>query len=96
MGAWEAVGLALLGSLTASGLTATVRALVPVHWLLEKPWGCPLCMAFWTSQAASLLWWLAAGASTEPAVLAGFWAVSSASIPGAMLLTRAVESGGEA
>jgi hypothetical protein len=49
--------------LSAAGLTLLVRAII--EWtgehqrLQQKPWGCNLCMAFWTS-LMTMLWTLEA------------------------------------
>lgn len=36
-------------ALSAHFLTLIVRALVPLSWMMEKPWSCDLCMSWWTS-----------------------------------------------
>ena len=47
--------LALILGLAASGVTNIVRAVVPQHWLLVKPWSCDLCMSFHSSWAMLLV-----------------------------------------
>lgn len=41
--------------LVAAGTALIVRAVVPQHWLLVKPFSCDLCMSWWSSLVASVL-----------------------------------------
>jgi hypothetical protein len=49
--------------LSAAGLTLLTRAIIEWtghrHRLQQKPWGCNVCMAFWTSMT-TMLWTLEA------------------------------------
>ena len=40
--------------LIAAGAAQIIRAVVPQHWLLVKPFSCDLCMSWWGSLVASV------------------------------------------
>ncbi len=48
--------LVLILGLFAAGMTAIIRALVPMLWLLHKPLSCDLCMSWWGSLGGAVLW----------------------------------------
>ena len=68
--------------LLASGAALIVRAVVPQHWLLVKPWSCDLCMSWWSS----LVMGAAAGFVTDtPPLVAAVAAVGGTTVSVAAL-----------
>jgi hypothetical protein len=76
--------LAVFFGLAASGITAIIRAVAPVPWLLVKPLSCDLCMSWWSSLAVVLFWSLTEPVSPVAALLA-----IPASVAVALLSTKA-------
>lgn len=75
------LALIFMVGLAASGLTATVRAVVDTAnplWLLEKPFSCDLCMSWWSAIALVVAWAAHDGLGFIPAMLAVFGAVGVA------------------
>lgn len=78
------LALVVLFGLAASGITAVIRAVVPVPWLLVKPFSCDLCMSFWASLSVVTSWVLVESVSPVAAMLA-----VPASVAVALLSTKA-------
>jgi len=58
MGTGEALLVVLMIGLGSVGAALVVRALVPLQFLLVKPFSCALCLSFYGCAAGTTLWLL--------------------------------------
>lgn len=80
--------LSLIVGIAAAGLTNIVRAIVPQHWLLVKPWSCDLCMSFHSSWVMLLVAMLDTRAPLPTIGEAGLLITASTAI--ALVITKII------